>query len=290
MKFFFKRPFYTIAGKIINLMRDFQKHQDDKIIKAADESYNLLFGNNDFFEYNLENYIKINLYKESILSRLIYNGFEKDETDYVVSILSEGDIFIDVGANIGLFSLIASKKVGDKGLVISFEPSPTTFIRLVENVKLNNFNNIELRNIGLSDKADELTFYISQNGHDAWDSFAPRQDDRIEKEIKILSSSLDFELDSINKSLIKLIKIDVEGWEKFVLLGGKDFFINYNPIVMVEFTDENTFNAGYSVHEIYDLMQNWGYVWYCIVNGKLVKEIKKLYYPYTNLIAIKSGL
>lgn len=288
-KNFFKRPFYYTAGKISKIMRDFQKHQDDKIVKVANHSWNRLFNDNNFFEFNLKKDIKINLYKDSILSRLIHDGFEKEETDYLASILNEGDVFIDIGANIGLFSLIASRIVGDNGLVISFEPSPTTFIRFIENVKLNDLKNIDARNIGLSDKSDKLTFYISENGYDAWDSFAPSQDNKLEKEIKVQVSTLDFELKEINKSLVKLVKIDVEGWEKFVLYGGKDFFINYNPIVMVEFTEENTFNAGYPVHEIFDIMQDFGYVWYRINDGKLVLETKKMRYPYNNLIAIKNN-
>jgi FkbM family methyltransferase len=286
-KNFFKRPFYNIAGKISKIMRDFQKKQDDKAVSLIDETWNNLFSGKEFFEFQLNNEVKINLYKDSVLSRLIYDGFEKEETDYVVSVLKKGDVFIDIGTNIGLFSLVASKIVGDKGKVICFEPSPSTFSRLVENVQLNDFKNIDLRNIGLSDAREEMTFYISDNGYDAWNSFAPSQDNKLSSSIIVPVSTLDIELKDVDASKIKLIKIDVEGWEKFVLYGGKDFFVNFSPIVMVEFTEENTFNAGYSVHEIYDIMQNFGYVWYVINNGKLVLEPKKLYYPYNNLIAVK---
>ena len=57
---------------------------------------------------------------------------------------------------------------------------------------------------------------------------------------------------------------------------------------MIEFTEENTFNAGYPVYEIYDIMKDYGYVWYTIKDGELVLEPKKLRYPYNNLIAIKA--
>ncbi len=287
MKFFFKRPFYTIAGKIINWMRDFQKHQDDKIIVKNNESWNRLFNNDDFFEFNLNNDVKINLYRDSILSKLIYEGFEKDEINYLTKTLKKNDFFVDIGANVGLFSLIASKIVGIEGKVLCFEPAPLTFSRLDENVKLNNFNNIEIRNIGLSDTKGELTFYVSNNGYDAWNSFAPSQDNKLESSIQVPVSTLDIELKDIDKSKIKLMKIDVEGWEKYVLNGGKDFFMNYNPIVMVEFTEENTFNAGYPVYDIYNIMQDFGYVWHKISNGELFKVEKKLHYPYDNLIAFK---
>jgi len=286
-KNFFKRPLYITAGKISKIMRDFQKRQDDKLIYSLNESWNKLFNEKGFFEFNLNNEIIINLYKDSILSRLIYDGFEKEEIKYVISELKEGDFFIDIGTNIGLFSLFASKIIGDKGKIICFEPSPSTFSRLVENVQLNDFKNLNLRNIGLSNREEEMTFYVSNNGYDAWNSFAPTKDNKLESSIQVAVSTLDIELEEIDKSKIKLVKIDVEGWEKFVLEGGQDFLIKFNPIVMIEFTEENTFNAGYPVHDIYDIMQNYGYEWFRIINGELVKEEKKLYYPYTNLIAKK---
>lgn len=287
-KHFLKRPLYSIAGKISSLMRNFQKRQDDKLKQVANKQWNNLFNGKDFFEYNLYDYAKINLYKDSVLSRLIWNKFEKDETDYMCKVLKKGDVFIDVGSNIGLFSLIASKIVGDKGKVICFEPSPLTYTRLKENVTINNFNNLDVRNLGLSDSIGELTFYVSNNGYDAWNSFSPSADNKLELSIKVPVSTLDFELNEIDKSKIKLVKIDVEGWEKFVLQGAKDFLINFNPIVMVEFTEQNTFNSGYPVHEIYDLMSSYGYIWYRLQKGELVLEEKKLYYPYDNLVAIKN--
>ncbi len=289
-KNFFKRPFYYTAGKISRIMRDYQRQQDEKIIRAANESWNNLFNEKGFFEFNLENNVKINLYKDSVLSRLIFDGFEKEETDFLTKILKKGDIFVDIGTNVGLFSLIASKIVGNEGKVLCFEPAPLTFSRLKENINLNDFENVDFRNIGLSDKNGELTFYVSNNGHDAWNSFAPSQDNKLDSSIQVPVSTLDIELTNIDKTKIKLVKIDVEGWEKFVLNGGKEFLINFNPIVMVEFTEENTFNAGYPVCEIYDIMQDFGYLWYRISNGELVKEIKKSHYPYDNLIAIKDDI
>lgn len=289
MKIFFKRPLYNIAGKISNLMKRYRSYEDRKVKRVQDEFWNNLFNNEKYFKYNLDKDIQINLYKDSILSRLIYEGFEKEETDFLQIFLNEGDTFIDIGANVGLFTLLAAKKVGSKGSVICFEPAPITFERLTENVELNNFRNIDFRNIGLSDEIGELTFHISDNGFDAWNSFAKSTDNNLAKSIIVPTSTLNFELKNVDKSKIKLIKIDVEGWEKFVLRGGRDLFIEFNPAVMVEFTEVNTFNAGYPVYEIYDLMESFGYSWYIIKDGNLVKEAKKIHYPYNNLIAMKNN-
>jgi FkbM family methyltransferase len=287
-KIYFTRPLYFTAGKLAKILKDFQKRQDNKREEKRKDAWTRRFNGQEYFEFSLKNNVKINLYKDSVLSEIIYDGFEEEEIYFITSTLKKGDIFIDIGSNIGLFSLLASKIVGNNGKVICFEPDPKTFKRLGENINLNDFKNIDSRNIGLSEKDGELIFYVSKNGYDAWNSFAPSQDNKLESQIQVRVSTLDFELRNIEKSKISLVKIDVEGWEKFVLRGGMTFFNDYSPIVMVEFTEQNTFNAGYPVHDIYDFMINLGYQWYRINNGELNLEKKKLYYPYDNLIAIKA--
>ncbi|MGK4569300.1 FkbM family methyltransferase [Flavobacterium sp. 3HN19-14] len=284
----FERPIYTIAGKIAGAMRLIQQYFDRRHLALSKKKWENLFSGKDFFEHRLTGDVKINLYKNSVLSRDIYNGFEKEEIDFLKELLREGDTFVDIGANVGLFSLHAAAIVGNSGSVISFEPSPETFKRLTENIHLNDFENIDARNIGLSDVAGQLAFHVSENGHDAWNSFANSDGKKLQKSIQVPVSTLDEELQHTEKSRIKLVKIDVEGWEKFVLLGGKKFLTDFSPTLMVEFTDANTFSAGYPIHDIYDFVENCNYKWHRIQNGNLVTEPKRLYYPYDNLIAIKN--
>jgi FkbM family methyltransferase len=269
--------------QLIDRIRNYSKR---KMEYYSNKKWEKLFDGQEKIVFDLNDEIKINLYKDSVLSLFIHSGFEKDEIQFLLDTLKEGDTFLDVGSNVGLFSLYASKKVGQNGQVICFEPTPITYSRLMENIHLNHFANIEARNIGLSNEEGELKFYYSDAGFDAWNSFAP--DSRLKNHIVIQSSTLDLQLENVDKNRIKLVKIDVEGWEKFVIQGGKHFFKNYAPIVMVEFTEENTANAGYSIHEIFTEMEDNGYQWYELINGKLVKETRKESYPYSNLIAIKS--
>ncbi len=252
-----------------------------------EKNWNKKFIKNTSIVFEIEKGLSINLYKDSVLSRLIFEGFEKDEIEFMTKVLREGDTLIDIGANIGLFSLIGSKIVGNSGRVISFEPSPITYARITENIKLNNFENIDARNIGLSDKQGKLTLNISENGFDAWNSFAGGNDDKFQKVVEVDVSTLDEELKNTDKNNISFIKIDVEGWEKFVLEGGKEILQNYTPTVMIEFTESNTFSAGYFVQDLYDIMVNLNYKWYRYENGVLNFEEKKLHYPYDNLIATK---
>lgn len=281
------RPLYSSVTFCIKVLHFIQARLDKRYRAKQNRKYNLSFGGNSFFVHTIDNNLQIRLYKDSLLSKIIYDGFEKEEFDFVKKTLSFGDIFIDLGANIGLFSLLASKCVGRDGKVIAFEPAPVIYKRFMENVHLNKLENIDARNIGLSNEKGELKFYVSENGYDAWNSFAPSIDNKLQNQISVQVSTLDHELELLEMSKIKLVKIDVEGWEKFVLSGGTHFFKQYKPIVMVEFTDENTINAGYYASDIYDIMVSFGYEWYALKKGILIHEPKRIHYPYRNLIAIK---
>jgi FkbM family methyltransferase len=244
-----------------------------------------------FFEHELDKGIKILLYRDSILSRYIYEGFEKDEIEFLKRILKQGDTFIDIGSNIGLFSLHASKLVGKTGKVFSIEPSPVTYKRLVNNISLNSFDNMTPINKGLSNEEGELSLYISNNGYDAWNSFAAVDSNKVQSTVNVPVTTMDKLLKdyNINRDTVSLVKIDVEGWEKFVLQGGRSFLTQFTPVVMMEFTEANTFSAGYLVQEIYDIMVEMGYNWYKYEKSKLTPDPKRLHYPYNNLIAVKNS-
>lgn len=287
----FDNILYRLAIKTAKVLKNYIYKIDLKrhtiTLGQKDKEWSDLFNGQNSFVYKLNNSVKINLYRDSVLSQPIYRGFEVEEVSYLESVLKEGDIFIDIGANVGLFSLFASPKVGDTGRVISFEPTPITYNRLIENISLNDFKNIEARQLALSDKAGDMDFFISNNGYDAWNSLASSSDNKLQESIKVPVSTLDKELERIDKSNIRLVKIDVEGWEKFTLLGGLTFLENFSPILMVEFTEQNTFNAGYMVQDVYKMIEELGYKWFTLENGGLVQDVMRLRYPYVNLIAKK---
>jgi FkbM family methyltransferase len=248
-----------------------------------------LFKDFDFIEHQLSHNLKIKLFKNSILAKCIYIGFEQDEISFLNRFLRSGDVFFDIGSNIGLFSLHASVIVGESGKIIAFEPTPDSFKKLVENIELNNIKNILPVNIGLSDKKGFLELNISGNGYDAWNSFANLNDNYYIEKRAVEVLTLDDFIAQNNISKINLIKLDVEGWELFVIRGGENYIKNAKDLVLlIEFTEENAFAAGYYVHEIYDLLKSWGYEWYSFTNSKLIKEERRLNYPYNNFIAAKN--
>jgi FkbM family methyltransferase len=83
--------------------------------------------------------------------------FEHNLTYYTIERLREGDVYVDIGANIGYFSLLASRYVGDHGRVIAVEADPTTFAALKTNLELNGCRNTEARNIAATAAACRVT-------------------------------------------------------------------------------------------------------------------------------------
>lgn len=258
---------------------------------TQDEIWESLFNDADNFVFDLDNEIRTILFKDSKLCKLIYFGFYENEFAFLRKYLKEGDVFFDIGANIGLYSLFASKIIGDNSKVFAFEPTPDTFERLQKNIRLNKLTNIKPYNIGLSSEKSELDLHISKDGYDAWNSFALLDELTESETLKVNVDTIDSFIQTNNIVHVDLVKIDVEGWEKYVLKGATDLLkMDNSPVFLIEFTEENAFAAGYYLGEIYDFMTDLGYYWYSYDkdSNNLIKEMKKLHYPYENLIAIKN--
>jgi FkbM family methyltransferase len=85
--------------------------------------------------------------------------YEAAELNYVRSHLNPGDTFIDIGSHIGLYSLLASKAVGPTGLVVAVDADPDTFGRLGQNLRLNEADNVQAHNCGVSGESGSLPLY-----------------------------------------------------------------------------------------------------------------------------------
>jgi FkbM family methyltransferase len=281
--------FHIIHGSVIKTI---QREMDIYKKKRRENWWNSQISKHDCFQFNLQKNIKMFLYFDSILSKLIYcNEFEKSERCFVSDLLRPGDIFIDIGANIGLFSLVAASCVGEKGRVLSIEPAETTYQRLCDNIKLNHFLNAKAYNIALSDVAGEASFNLIGNGYDAWSSFGTPSNERPFSSCLVKCDTWDKfarENDLIGK--ISLMKIDVEGWESRVL-GGAINTLNREdaPVLLVEFSDLMARLADSSCKTLYHMLEKFGYEMFSYDEKlkKINREPIREEYPYLNIIASK---
>jgi FkbM family methyltransferase len=230
------------------------------------KEWNSLTQGKEYIPYTFDNDIHLNLYSDSILCRVIYEGhFETEELTYYKRYIKEGDVILDIGSNIGLHALYASKLAGIKGQVYAFEPVRKTYTRFVENIELNRFKNIKHFQLAISDESGEAEITTSTDGHDAWNSMAVPSNEEQKNSIreKIRTETLDHFISmNLGATKIDFIKIDTEGWELNVLKGGENYLKNNDPIIMVEYAVDIAKNFNRNLEDIYDILTKYGFKLY----------------------------
>ena len=148
------------------------------------------------------------------------NIFEKFETNLVKQEIHGGDVVLDIGANIGYFSLIFSKLVGNNGLVYAFEPDPDNFKILKKNIEINNIKNVILIQKAVSNTSKLSSLYLCDYNHAQHRIYpSPRCNKKIDVEFTTIDEMF-ANIEFFNK--IKFVKIDVEGSEYDVIDGMKN--------------------------------------------------------------------
>jgi len=207
---------------------------------------------------------------KAVDNRFYTKSFEEENFDLLNKILSNGMNVIDVGANIGLYSLLFCKKIGDKGKVFSFEPSPETFFRLKQNVNLNQFKNIKMYNIGLSDRKTKSKFYLCED--EAYSSLGTKPMMPIINEIEIELTTIDEFLKKENIKNVDIIKIDTEGADYLVLKGAEKLLASEKaPILFCEYNRAVEGGFLHKTKDMYDYLVKMGYEIFEIKKGKLLK-------------------
>ncbi len=170
--------------------------------------------------------------------KIFDNGvYEEGALTVIGKCLRKGDIFVDVGSNIGLMSLLSSRIVCEGGEVYSFEPQPNTFAILKTNIEINKADNIFGYNIALGSVRGSATIYNSHNGNRGAASFI-KSTESCSKGVNVSIQTLDDFISEKNISNIRMIKIDVEGWELEVLKGAQNILGSPEaPIICIEYSN-----------------------------------------------------
>jgi len=169
---------------------------------------------------------------------LFLDGTYKAGTlDIMKKCLRKGDIFIDVGANMGLMSIFASKVLDNNGIVYSFEPEPETFMILKKNIEINLIKNIRIYNIGLGEKKSKSYIYTNPYAGRGSASLVKTLSQNDSKRYEVYIETLDNFILEHNVTDVKMLKIDVEGWELQVLKGAKYLLQSeWAPIICIEYS------------------------------------------------------
>jgi FkbM family methyltransferase len=154
------------------------------------------------------------------------------EIAYVESALAPGMVVIDGGANLGIYTVLASRVVGDSGCVLAFEPGETSFRSLQNNVALNGAHNVRTFKRALSNVSGRARLYHSGGGLVSYSIF-PEDGSAGEFE-EIETTTIDDTLAAERIDRVDFLKLDVEGAEELALRGAEQLLSRVHPIVMFE--------------------------------------------------------
>ena len=164
---------------------------------------------------------RMDLFMPDLLSMTIYltGRWEPLITEYIRTNLKPGDTFVDVGANIGYYSLIAARIVAATGRVFAIEASPSIYGRLLRNIELNDFKNITAIHAAASEAGGELSIFsgpVSNLGHSTTVATLAEKEG-LTLESKVRADTLSALIGPDNLRNARFVKIDVEGAEHSVL-------------------------------------------------------------------------
>lgn len=205
---------------------------------------------------------------EGIDRPIFYRGTYENGTMKIMNdVLKKGETFIDIGANIGLMSLHASRIIGNRGEVLSFEPLSDTYNILLQNIALNKANNIKAKNIAIGSTNGMVEIFNGTDLNRGTSSLIKTNQGQSSRKVPI--KRLDTYLDKNPIDSITCIKIDVEGWELEVLKGAtKTLSGSDAPLCIVEYSHMHPTFGG-DVQDIYDFLCNVNdYKIFCLAKGK----------------------
>jgi FkbM family methyltransferase len=209
-------------------------------------------------------YITKRIYQQQLLVPF-KKSFEYDTLTLLREATKSDFQILDIGANIGLHSLIMAQELSDKGKIYAFEPSKKTYDALVENIKLNNLSDkVVPFNLALSNKAETLFLAapeadnIAEADQDAYNSIHHVQNKKGNAET-IDAVTLDSFIEKENIKKIDLIKIDIEGAEFLCFQGAENVIANFRPVIIMECYEPYCNRFNYAATDIILFMTKHNY-------------------------------
>jgi FkbM family methyltransferase len=196
---------------------------------------------------------------DSDRTRMISGGYEAEMTKFLLSFLKPGMHFVDIGAHIGYFTILAAKAVEPIGKVWAFEPMPSTFLLLQRNIKENGVDKVvEAFQSAVTDKVDGILLFPHHLLGRS--SIVKRDGMRIQEAMHVETTSLDSFFKNRRWPRIDLIKMDIEGAEAKAIKGMNELVKRNPPVkLIVEFNLTTMEAARVTPKEFFLILQGTGF-------------------------------
>ena len=206
---------------------------------------------------------------DAISSQLIEGRFEVPERRLFRDLLEPGMTVIDIGANAGIYTMTAARRVGPRGRVIAFEPSAREREQLARHLALNRIDNVRVESIALGAADGDTDFFIAAAFDTGFNSRVAMPGVSTTHE-RVPMCRLDTYADRVKLERVDIVKIDIEGGERDVLAGGSEVFRRLRPILLCEIEPARIEPWGYAPREIYDSVRAWDYDWFTISDAGVI--------------------
>ena len=235
--------------------------------------------------------LHLTLYPGNETSRSIFvtGRYEPNEFCLLSKILKPAMTFVDVGANTGLYTLYAARRVGADGSVLAIEPSTREMGVLKRNVEINALNNVRVRQLALSDHASEVELLVARvqnSGHNTLGAFG--YNTPLDHREKTRTECLDAIVQAEGLSRVDVIKMDIEGAELSALHGALNTLRRDHPLLLLELADRLLRHQNASSAELLSLLGQHGYRMYGFdpSTGLPALLVWRDYFDSENIVAI----
>ena len=217
-----KRTDMFYAKRGINF-KDFL-YRSIKFLKIGDplmlEIYVPKYNYNIYCPLNKEDFIVMTRHEDDIIERFLPK---------------QGDIVVDIGAHMGRYTIIGSKRVGAQGKVVAIEAHPSNFEMLNRNIKLNQLTNVIPLNYAVFSKETKIKLYLPEveSGYTIYNTIMSNRARTEDKFVEVNANTLDYILQSKGITYVNWIKIDVEGAEFEVLKGASNVLSKSKDIALL---------------------------------------------------------
>ena len=262
---FFKKRYFGIYRRII---RAWGLFKNTEVTAVYDKTLNI--------KLSLRDWIQQQIY--------FFGYYDLRGIQFVKACLKPDDTFIDIGGNVGAYSLIAAKLVGSKGEVIAFEPVTEVRERFLENASLNQLDQLKVEPYALFNETTKLQLHISNQDNFGMSSIHAH-DEQVGRTEEVEAIRFDDYVLENKLKRIDLIKMDIEGAELYALNGMKSTLQQFKPLVLIEISSDVLNGTTLTTDEIYTFFKELNYSPFCIQkDGQLTAYTSEMKVDYTNFV------
>jgi FkbM family methyltransferase len=211
-----------------------------------------------WFEFQPGLWMKLDMRDMIQETILLTNLWDQDTTEFILQNLSSGKVFLDIGANVGYFVLLAAQRVGPEGRVLCVEPNPSVASQLCQNVRQSGLSNVTVVRAACSDTVGPRVLHLSGNSNSGKSSLSGENVDGVGC-LRVDCVTTDQLVEDHGLSRVDLVKIDVEGAELDVLRGMANVLFCMQPKLVLELEPSLLKGFAARVEDVVGFLERYGY-------------------------------